>query len=242
MRNHNHYIYPDVNALAAAFVCEFIKFLNDSGKFHRPLNVALSGGATPLLIFKQLRDTTRRSDWRKIRLFWGDERCVSPDHKESNYGNAWRYLIDPLNLPEEQLFRIMGEMDPVKEAQRYSDLMMDHLPLENGIPVFDWIWLGLGVDGHTASIFPDQMVLWHEKAPYAVATHPHTGQQRITLTGHVINAARRVSFLVSGSNKAGVVREIIMKKGDYLNYPAASADQDAQYLEWYLDHEAASKL
>ena len=91
---------------------------------------------------------------------------------------------------------------------------------KNGYPVFDWIWLGLGEDGHTASIFPDQIGLWTSKRPCVVARHPQTGQKRITITGGVINAAHRVAFLVAGKSKSKVVNEIVMKEGDYLDYPA----------------------
>ena len=156
MNRHRHYIYPDRDTLAAAFVCEFSKALKSSADSAKLLHVALSGGSTPLLIFKQLKEATKRSGWSHARLYWGDERCVSPADQESNYGNTKKSLIDPLKLLGENIFRIRGEDNPASEALRYGEMLMENLPVENGVPVFDWIWLGLGEDGHTASLFPDQ--------------------------------------------------------------------------------------
>ncbi|MCK5135819.1 MAG: 6-phosphogluconolactonase [Bacteroidales bacterium] len=237
-----HYIYPDTDTLAATFVCEFSKFLKSAADFGKPMHVALSGGSTPLLIFRKLKEATVREEWSQIRLYWGDERCVPPGDPQSNYGNARKTLIDPLKLPGEHIFRMKCETDPVSEARRYGDLLKEKLPVENGVPVFDWIWLGMGEDGHTASIFPDQLELWNAAGPCVVAKHPRTGQKRITLTGHVINAAKRVSFLVSGKGKAPVVREVIMKEDRSGEYPASLVDPVSRNLEWFMDQDAASLL
>ena len=155
MERRRHYIYPDKDTLVAAFVCEVSKFLNESKGLERPVHIALSGGSTPLAVFSQLRATTTREDWSNVHLYWGDERCVDPAHDESNYGSARNLLIKPLGISDEQVHRMKGEEVPRPEAKRYSDLLMDQLPVENGMPVFDWVWLGMGEDGHTASIFPD---------------------------------------------------------------------------------------
>jgi 6-phosphogluconolactonase len=112
--------------------------------------------------------------------------------------------------------------------------------VEKGFPVFDWIWLGMGEDGHTASIFPNQIELWKSDQPCVVTEHPATGQKRISITGGVINAAHRVAFLVSGRSKSSVVNEIVMKEGRYLEYPAFYVAPDSGNLEWYLDMDATS--
>ena len=240
MKRRRHYIYPNRNELVAAFVCEVAKFLHSAAGSERPVHIALSGGATPLSIFSQLKDATRKEDWSKIHLYWGDERCVSPDDEQSNFGKAKDLLINPMEIPDDQVHRIRGEEDPKSEALRYGQLLMDRLPVENGIPIFDWIWLGLGEDGHTASIFPRQIKLWNAAESCAVSTHPDSGQKRITITGNLINAARRVSFIVSGESKSPIINEIVMKEGRYMEYPAFYVAPTSGDLEWYMDQDATN--
>lgn len=242
MHRRRHYIYPDVASLVGAFVCDVERFLEESRQSDRPFHIALSGGSTPLAVFRTLGETTVPESWSRVHLYWGDERCVPPDDPESNYGNVHRILIDPLGIPGENIHRIRGETDPEREADRYGRTLLKMLPLEEGVPVFDWIWLGLGEDGHTASIFPHQIGLWDAAQPCVVATHPQSGQQRISLTGKVINAAQRISFLVSGKQKSQVVNEIVMKEGRYEEYPASRVAPASGYVEWFLDRDATSWL
>ena len=140
------------------------------------------------------------------------------------------------------IHRIRGEDEPASEATRYGQLLMDRLPTEHGVPVFDWVWLGLGEDGHTASIFPHQISLWNAAEPCVVATHPDSGQKRITVTGNLINAAKRVSFIVSGKNKSQIVNEIVMKEGCYMEYPAFYVSPTSGNLEWFMDQDATNWL
>jgi 6-phosphogluconolactonase len=237
-----HYIYPDVDSLVAAFICEVENFLNEVKESGKPAHIALSGGSTPLAIFKLLTQSTKTEDWEHVHFYWGDERMVPPDNKQSNFGNAWKNLIDPLRIPRDQVHRIVGEADPAEEADRYGQLLQERLPMENGLPVFDWIWLGLGEDGHTASIFPHQIDLWNAGEVCVVATHPVTGQKRVTITGSVINAARRVTMVVTGESKSQIVNEIVMKEGNYLVYPAFYINPNSGFLEWFMDQDATSWL
>jgi 6-phosphogluconolactonase len=242
MHRQQNYIYPDKDSMVAAFVCEFQRFLEEVSGVGKPVHIALSGGSTPLAIFRQLAEETRREEWSDVHLYWGDERCVPPEHPESNYGTAFQALLEPLELPRKQVHQIMGEEDPELEADRYGQLLMDRLPVVDGFPVFDWVWLGLGSDGHTASIFPAQIALWKSEAPCVVATHPESGQTRISITGGVINAARRISFIATGKEKAPVIKEILMKEGKYLDYPAFYVNPVSDNLEWYLDMDATKLL
>lgn len=237
-----HYIYPDAESLTAAFICEVQRFLSEVEEMERPVHLAVSGGSTPLAVFRQVASATRMEEWKDVHLYWVDERMVPRDDEQSNFGNAWKTLIAPLDLPMEQVHRIRGEEDPSKEAARYSGLLREMLPMENGVPVFDWIWLGLGEDGHTASMFPHELELWNAPGPCVVATHPLTGQKRITITGTVINAARRVTMLVTGKSKSPVVNAIVMKEGRYLEYPAFYINPASGFLEWYMDQGATSWL
>jgi 6-phosphogluconolactonase len=240
MHRRRHYIYPDLDTLAAAFICELNRFLIETRNTGKPVHMAMSGGSTPIAVFRQLAIASQADDWSHVHLYWGDERCVSAADRESNYGNARKLFLEPLGFPEERVHPIRGEEDPETEASRYSQLLKENLPEENGYPVFDWIWLGMGEDGHTASIFPQQIELWNSDLPCVVAEHPATGQKRISITGGVINAARRVAFLVSGKSKSTVVNEIVMKEGRYLEYPAFYVTPKSENLEWFLDMDATS--
>ncbi len=242
MERKRNYIYPEKDSLVAAFVCEFQRSLKEYSKRGKPVHIALSGGSTPLAIFRQLAELTSREEWANVQLYWGDERCVPPESRESNYGNAWQSLLESLQLKPEQIHRIRGEENPAEEARRYGDVLRKHLPQENGFPVFDWIWLGLGEDGHTASIFPQQIELWTSGSSCIVASQPVTGQTRISVTGGVINAAKRVSFIASGEEKATVIKDIFLKEGRYMEYPAFYVKPASGNLEWYLDQNTTSLL
>jgi 6-phosphogluconolactonase len=242
MNRQRNYIYPDKDSLVAAFVCEFQRFLGEVSKAGKPVHIALSGGSTPLAIFEELAKVTQADEWTHVHLYWGDERCVPPEHPESNYGAAFKAMIEPLGLKRDQVHQILGEEDPEQEAERYSKLLLDQLPVEGGLPVFDWVWLGLGSDGHTASIFPKQIALWKSEQACVTAIHPESGQKRISLSGGVINAALRVTFIASGMEKAPVIKEILMKEGKFMEYPAFYVNPASDYLEWYLDQDASKLL
>ena len=240
MHKRSHYIYPDLDTLAAAFVCDINRYMHENMGQEKDVHIALSGGTTPLAVFRQLAFSFEPGNWEHVHFYWGDERCVPQGSSESNYGNASRLLFDPMGFPPERIHPIRAWEDPEKEAERYGRMLKEKLPLKNGFPVFDWIWLGMGTDGHIASIFPDQMNLFKSDRPCAVAIHPQSGQKRITLTGQVINNARRIAFLVTGKNKATVVNEIVMNEGNYLDYPAFYVSPVEGQTEWYLDMEATS--
>ncbi|MEL7342864.1 MAG: 6-phosphogluconolactonase, partial [Bacteroidota bacterium] len=169
-------------------------------------HIALSGGSTPRLLFEYLSEHFRESiPWGDVHLWWGDERCVPPDHEESNYLMTKETLLKGVILPPENVHRIKGENSPADEAVRYANEMKKSIPQKNDLPVFDLIYLGLGTDGHTASIFPDRMDLLTSTDLTAVASHPESGQTRISLTGPVLNNARKIAFLVTGASKAELV-------------------------------------
>lgn len=207
------------------------------------VHIALSGGSTPKVVFDELANNFQKDiDWSGVHLYWGDERCVPPDHDDSNYKMTVEHLISKIDIPEENVHRIYGESNPEEEAKRYADLLAEQLPLENGIPQFDLVILGMGDDGHTASIFPHEIGLWHSERHCEVANHPDSGQQRITLTGQVINTAVLVTFLVTGKSKKEKVREILENEGGSERYPASLVKPTDGKLVWFLDEEAAAGL
>ena len=233
-------IFKTTDELNRSFT-EWLKGLLEGEK---ELTVALSGGSTPKQLFDYWASLPEGEiDWRRIRFFWGDERCVPPDDDESNYKMTKEHLLDFVPVPDEHIFRMMGENDPAAEAERYGRLLQDKLVKEQGLPVFDIVMLGMGDDGHTASIFPHQMELWESDTNCVAATHPVSGQQRVSLTGRVINAARNVAFLVTGDNKADKVKEIVTRPEEAAKkYPAARVHPESGNLFWFLDQQAAQKL
>lgn len=206
--------------------------------------IALSGGSTPKSLFDYwAKLPAGEIDWTKVKFFWGDERCVPPTDDESNYKMTKEHLFDHVPVPDENIFRIQGELDPDLEAERYGELLNRELETANGIPSFDILILGMGDDGHTASIFPHEIVFWHEPQNCITAIHPVSGQKRVSLSGKVINAAREVFFLVTGENKAEKVQEIIEQPDRAKEkYPAALVQPESGNLYWFLDEEAAKLL
>ena len=181
-------------------------------------------------------------DWNRVHLYWGDERCVPPNDSESNYKMTVDHLLSKINIPEGNVHRIFGENIPVQEAIRYSEVLETRLPHFEGVPQFDLIILGMGDDGHTASVFPYNIHLWDSVNLCEVAIHPNSGQKRITITGKVINNSKKVAFLVTGDSKMHKIREIVNKMGDFSSYPAALVAPKSGNLEWFLDGAAAREL
>ena len=235
-------IFENTEKLAAALAENFRTAVNQAAKENRDYFVALSGGSTPALLFQKLASLPYRDNisWQHVHFFWGDERCVPPDHPDSNYGMTRRNLLDHIEIPTENSHRIFGENAPGDEAKRYAGEIRQWLPLtQTGWPEFDWIMLGLGEDGHTASIFPGSAVMEDRDNICAVAIHPATGQQRITLTLPAINHAKRISFLVTGENKAKIVAKVLSGNEPL---PAALVQPIHGILAWHLDAPAGKLM
>jgi len=206
-------------------------------KSEHSFHLALSGGSTPKMIYKFLADNYKsKIDWRKIKFFWGDERLVPPNHHDSNYRLAKENLFYKISAAPENIFRIHCELDPEEEANRYASIIEENVKSENNYPQFDLLILGLGEDGHTASIFPDSLDLFEEKKICAVTEHPVTHQKRITLTGTVINNAKQVVFLVTGESKSKIVDLILNKKSGFEKLPASLVNPTNGELIWMLDN------
>jgi len=237
-------IFADPAALAQALAHEFIVVTREILQKQQRATIVLSGGSTPTLFFIELvKISAQFSHWDRVFFFWGDERCVPPDHPESNYGTAQKFLLEHIPVPDHHIFRIYGENDPAKEVIRYAAKINEVLKLhDRKFPIFDWIFLGLGDDGHTASLFPDSDTLRVSDKICAVAQHPLTGQFRITLTLPVINRARRVTFLVSGQSKSKILSEIIGGVKGKEKYPASLVYPKDGKVIWMLDEEASHLL
>ncbi|WP_231882830.1 6-phosphogluconolactonase [Oleiphilus sp. HI0132] len=187
--------------------------------------------------------------WRNLHFWWGDERCVSANDEQSNYGEAMRLLFSHVLIPASNIHPIHGELAQEKALIEFKDEMLACLPSVsdgvNAFPIFDWVMLGIGEDGHTASLFPGQTD--YDCAQSAVqATQPSSKQERISLSASVISCAKRVTFIALGKSKASVVREIVDQAEVSKSYPAANIFSriiaSSGCVEWYLDAESAAKL
>jgi len=206
-------------------------------------HIALPGGNTPVKLFKLLgEDFKDLIPWKRIHFWWGDERCVPPENDQSNFKLANDYLFSQISLPKENIHRIKGENIPVDEVFRYTEEIAENLVYRGDAPVFDLVILGLGEDGHTASIFPDQIELFEDENICALSEHPLTGQKRITLTGKVLNNATRIFFLVMGANKALRISEIMNDDEAAKLLPAYYISPKNGSLIWFLDEEAAARI
>ena len=232
-------VYNNKQEVAEAFSNYFLELTKGQEEIH----VALSGGSTPKVIFDILAaDFADKIDWGRIHFYWGDERCVPPTDEQSNYKMTVDHLFSKLAIPASNIHRVLGENDPNAEAMRYANLLEINLDRVGGIPQFDLVILGMGDDGHTASIFPHEIELWEAEDHCVVATHPESGQERVSINGKVINIAKEVVFLVTGSSKAEKVQAIIDQTENFLKYPAALVKPSSGKLKWFLDKEAASLI
>ncbi len=241
--NQDIKIFSTAESVAERLAEVFFRMSEDYYHNNKILYVALSGGNTPQIFFNKLVEKYKEKiQWKNICFFWTDERCVPPTNSDSNYGMTKQYLIDKIQIPEKNIYRIKGEKDPLKEADRYSIILKKFVPIKSGFPSFDLTLLGIGNDGHVASIFPDQLQLIKSEKICDTAFHPLTFQKRITLTGTIINNSLNIIFYVTGKNKSKIIADILSNSDESISYPAAYIKPVNGKLSWYLDKEAALNL
>jgi 6-phosphogluconolactonase len=207
--------------------------------------LAVSGGSTPLVVFNNMADPSYKDNlsWEKVHFFWCDERCVNAEDSESNFGSARKMLFDKISIPGENIHYIHGEANPVEEVVRYSNEIEKFVPSAGtNLPRLDWVWLGLGEDGHTSSLFPGEKLLFIYSNIAGVAKHPVSGQKRISLTADILCNAARITFVVTGKGKSKVLSEILKDLPCSKNYPAGEIKAHSKNLDWMVDKEAAFYL
>lgn len=214
---------------------------------HRQFRVALSGGSTPRLLYTRLADPhcAARVEWAQVEFYFSDERGVPPDHPDSNFKLADDTLFRPLGIKPSQVFRIEGEAgSPDLAARRYEETIRRQFRIPcPAWPRFDVIFLGLGDDGHTASLFPGSPALDEKTRAVVASEAPRGVRHRITFTAPLINEAHTVVFMVAGMQKAPAVRAVLEDHtGDANRYPATLIKPVKGRLMWYLDKAAASAL
>lgn len=238
-------IFPDAAALAQRAAEQFVALANYAIHKRGRFVVALSGGSTPkqmnaLLAAPPFADQV---NWSKVFVFWGDERCVSPDNAESSYCMARETLLKHVSIPNENIQRVHGELAPEHAAQKYEDKLREFFVGQ--APRFDLILLGMGDDGHTASLFPGTPGI-RENSRWAVAvkhdTPPLPLVDRVTFTPLLINAAANVTFLVSGAAKAERLLQVLRDPYNPDRLPAQVVRPKDGKLFWLLDEPAAGKI
>jgi len=169
-------IYKTPEELATEFAKNLSNMINSLLVHQEKIHISLSGGRTPRYIFTHLaKEYADEINWNKIHLYWGDERCVPADHIDSNYGMTKTHLLDKINIPERNIHFIDGNEEPFAETARYGEVISSLVPKKDGIPRFDLVMLGMGEDGHTASIFPNNMDLLTTGRNCEVSEHPLSG-------------------------------------------------------------------
>lgn len=215
---------------------------NTRGRF----DFVLSGGSTPALLYRLLAQPPFANEipWNSTYVFWGDERLVPPDHDDSNYGQARSLLLDPLGVPPANILRIRGELSPIDAAEDYAVRLSSLSSVPGEAPRFDMVLLGLGIDGHTASLFPGA-IDEEEEESIAMAVSIEYGDRpadRVTLTPRAFNGARHIIFLVSGPDKAEAVRRAVAGDYDPQRQPAHRIRPGSGSIHWILDKEAGALL
>lgn len=238
-------ICPDPDALARSAAERFIAAGTQACARHGRFAVALSGGSTPKMMYALLAgpEFSKELDWARVHVFWGDERCVPPDHPESNFRMAKEALLDKITVPPANVHRMRAEEAPDRAADAYENEIKRFFALQSGqLPRFDLVLLGLGDDGHTASLFPGSRVLDERERLVAAPYVEKLQAYRLTLTLPVISAAARVIFLVAGASKGKVLREILQAGKDADRYPAARVRPANSDVTWLIDAAAATEM
>jgi 6-phosphogluconolactonase len=236
---------PEEMAFAAAQL--FASSIEKAVKTRGIARLAISGGSTPKAMFKLLADPAQpflmTIPWDKLHLYWVDERCVGPDDPESNYGVARDLLLTKVPIPESNVYRMEGELDPEEAASRYESVLRNSMKLEGAeSPAFDLVALGMGPDGHTASLFPHTEGL-DEIGRLVIANHvAQKDTWRITLTWPVINQATEVAFELDGAGKADILAEVLTGPRDIERLPSQLIRPSNGKLLFLLDQAAAAKL
>ncbi|HYG98564.1 MAG TPA: 6-phosphogluconolactonase [Terriglobales bacterium] len=236
-------IYSDPEQVASAAADVFVELAAAAIAERGHFDVALAGGSTPRRCYELLAQRSSRVDWSRVVIFWGDERYVLADHPESNYRMAYEALLAHVPLLPGNVHRARTEMHSAQDAaQSYEDDIRQTFATLAELPVFDLVLLGLGTDGHTASLFPKSPAL-HEHARLVVADYVQELEMwRVTMTAPLLNAARHIAFLVVGHDKAGVLREVISGPDNFERLPAQLIEPNAGSLLWIVDEAAAHLL
>jgi 6-phosphogluconolactonase len=231
----------DPRAAAAACAQHISALLEQALASQEHATLAVSGGSTPKLLFQSM--VASGFPWKRVHLFFVDERCVPPDDVESNYRLANENLIAPAHIPPDQVHRIRGEIKPETGAQQYVDDIRNFFGLEEGeMPHFDVVQCGMGPDAHTASLFPGEASIEDREHIAGAVYVQKMSKWRVTLLPAALLAAKNTVFLVTGADKAPGVGNVFHQEFDAKHYPAQLISRLGRRVTWFLDHAAAAEL
>ncbi|MBI4789784.1 MAG: 6-phosphogluconolactonase [Chloroflexi bacterium] len=239
-------IFENLERLTCAAVERFAGLAQEAIAARGRFKVALSGGNTPQGMYRRLAQSPYRNElpWSQTHFFWGDERDVPPDHPESNYHQAFVTLLNHTAVPAENIHRVKGELEPRVAAKDYADQLRQFAEDGYTWPRFDLVVLGLGNDGHTASLFSGPISPEASQSTVLAVTADYQGRpaDRVTLTPLVLNSARQIIFLVSGASKAEAIQAVLRGKRDTARWPAQRIHPWDGTITWMIDVPAASQL
>ena len=239
--------YADAKQLSRAAADEWVRIAKAAIAARGRFTIALGGGSTPRLLYQLMAEEPLRSqvDWRRVEFFWGDERAVPPEHADSNYGMADKALLKKLALPAAQMHRMEAERTDRDAAARdyQAELARVHgVSADGEPPVLDLVLLGMGPDGHTASLFPHTTALKETRRWVVSNFVPKFNADRLTMTTAILNRAANVLFLVAGADKAPVLVEVLEGPPDPERLPSQTIQPAAGTLTWLVDEAAAANL
>ncbi len=236
--------YPNTDTLSQEAAQYIVRLANEAIVTHGRFTFALSGGSTPKKLYSLLGSDAYRKqiDWTRVEIFWSDERCVPPDNPESNYLMAQQALLNNVPIPANQIHPMPADQPNREAASQAYTSEMQRVFGTNGIPQFDLIQLGMGPEGHTASLFPHQPSLHEQQRLVMPVTVPKPPPDRLTFTPPLLNAAHHILFLVTGAEKADAVQAVL--EGPYQpdEYPAQLVQPTNGDVVWMLDEAATVKL
>lgn len=234
----------DAAALAQTAAELFQQSAQEHIAAHGRFTVALSGGSTPKAMFARLANEPYRSaiDWARVYLFWGDERCVPPDHSDSNYRMTHETLLSYVPIPPQNIFRMHGDLAPATAAREYTAQLRQFFQTTSW-PQFDLVFLGMGADGHTASLFPGTTALHADADAIVVENYVEKlNAYRLTLTAATINQAHAIVFLIGGADKAATLKAVLQGPSQPDLYPSQLIQPAHGTLTWIVDEAAAQSL
>lgn len=237
-------IYPDSDTMSHEAARYIVQLAHEAIAKNGRFTFALSGGSTPKKLYGLLGSDPYRGqiDWSAVDIYWSDERCVPPDDPESNYMMAQQVLLSHIPIPAAQVHRMPAEQPDQNAASYAYTLEMQQCFSTDGVPVFDLIQLGMGPEGHTASLFPHQSSLHEQQRIVMPVTVPKPPPPRLTFTPRILNAAAHVLFLVTGEEKQDALQAVLEGVYNPEEYPAQIVRPEKGEVTWMLDTQAAAKL
>jgi 6-phosphogluconolactonase len=235
---HKISVFSSADDLAKVFATEILQKVSEAKNASKPFHLMLSGGSTPEILYKELlKSTPDEFSWTHVEFYWGDERCVPYADSESNSGQARRHWLNHIQVTDNQIHPLYTEI-PVGQELEFQESVL------KGVEMFDLVILGMGDDGHFASVFPDRPDLFASKKLCETAFHPVTNQQRITVTPYLLeNRAKTIVIMTTGLKKAVILEKVFNEIIDYTEFlPVATLLKSCENIVFYLDEQAASSL